>query len=412
MAAYGHGPVVRGPHRQRVVGAQLLRHVGDQHVQPRDEVGGGVLQQPGQPPLQHGPDRIPGGRVHGGGVRGRGRPGRSGRGGRYGRGGVAGRSPGDLREPAAHLPGGRGPVVRVLREQAEHQGVQRGRQPLAQRTRRGRRGGEVLREQLVHLAGGEGPAARQQLRQHAAEGVQVGPAVDGDPVRAAGPAFRRHVGEGTDDHPGGRQLRTGGAVGLGDPEVEDLDHPALGDHHVGRLDVPVDDPGVVRGPERVRDPPGPLQGVGERWQAVLQRLGEAAALEQLHHQEHGVAPGAFGAAEVVDGGDVGVREVPGETRLPLEPPGVLGGFGIPDLHRDPAAHPGVLGPPDLAEAAPAEQLVELVTPLDDLLHAARPPSPRDLPPAAELSPSRGPLPPGTSGGTPWTPAAAVVPAVA
>src|SRR5690606_26021340 len=87
----------------------------------------------------------------------------------------------------------------------------------------------------------EGRAPGQELVEQAAHGVEVGAAVDVETLRLLG----REVAGGAH-----HRLRLGhrrGGVGQrpGDPEVHDLDRALVGDHDVGRLDVPVDEPALV-----------------------------------------------------------------------------------------------------------------------------------------------------------------------
>ncbi len=112
--------------------------------------------------------------------------------------------------------------------------------------------------------------------------------------------------------------------GLGEAEVDDLHLPVLGDEHVGRRHVAVDD--VERLPvgaahlvgvgEALADLGGDEAGGldGEALPAglhVLDDLLEIGAVDVLHHDEVGV----LADADVEDLGHVGVREVRGEARL-------------------------------------------------------------------------------------------------
>jgi len=112
--------------------------------------------------------------------------------------------------------------------------------------------------------GGERPAPREHLEHDDAEREDVGARVD----RAARELLGRHVARRPDDDAGagrrGRQRRRVRDVArrvaaeLRDPEVEDLDAPAVGHEHVVGLDVAVDHARAVRGGEPVgqlgRDP--------------------------------------------------------------------------------------------------------------------------------------------------------------
>ena len=153
------------------------------------------------------------------------------------------------------------------------------------------------RSRLVHVLGqhahevgaGERGPPGQQLEHHAADGVDVGAAVD---WIAAG-LLRGHVAGGPEH--GARAGQAGVLiVDLGDAEVEDLDvvvrAAAIDQEHVPGLHVPVDDPGLVRGPERADDLKQDVAGPQPRQPAdLLEQIGDIAALEQLHHEEHRAA---------------------------------------------------------------------------------------------------------------------------
>src|SRR4051812_12225909 len=83
--------------------------------------------------------------------------------------------------------------------------------------------------------------------QQPAERPQVG---RGPRLVPTGP-LRRDVGGGADEHAGGGDGRV--ALDLGDTEVGEHDPAVLGNQHVGRLHVPVQNALAVRGPEHVEN---------------------------------------------------------------------------------------------------------------------------------------------------------------
>ena len=106
-----------------------------------------------------------------------------------------------------------------------------------------------------------------------------------------------------------------GLEGLGDSEVHDLDRTVFQDPHVGRLDVPVDDPGRVGVGEAVRDRDQDFDLAENR-----QRLRAFDFLVEVFTREElldDVGDPVFDS-EVVNGRDVSVVEVAGKLRLPEE----------------------------------------------------------------------------------------------
>ena len=107
-------------------------------------------------------------------------------------------------------------------------------------------------------------------------------------------------------------LGAGVAGGGRDAEVGDADVAVAVDHHVGRLQIAVEDASLVRGRHAgtelarevdrlvLRDPPDPAQ---QRCQVL--------AVDVLHRQE----AAAVGVAEVVEPDDVLVRDLPGCAQL-------------------------------------------------------------------------------------------------
>ncbi len=162
---------------------------------------------------------------------------------------------------------------------------------------------------------------------------------------------------------GGREARDLapllGVRELGEAEVEDL-HPAVvGDEDVLGLQVPVDDPLLVRGGEAVDDLEGVVDRLARRELAAGEDGAEGLAFEELLDD----VGRAVVLADVVDGGDVGVVEDAGGFGLLLEAAqaiGVGGEGGGEDLDRDVAAEARVLGAVDLPHAAGADGGEDLV----------------------------------------------------
>ena len=98
--------------------------------------------------------------------------------------------------------------------------------------------------------------------------------------------------------------------------------------------------------------------------SAADQVGEAAALDVLHHDE----VGAVLLAPVVDADDVGVVEVGGGLGLAPEPGhevGVVGVLGEQDLDRDRPVELQVAGEEHLGHAALAEAAVQLVAAVED-----------------------------------------------
>jgi hypothetical protein len=147
--------------------------------------------------------------------------------------------------------------------------------------------------------------------------------------------------------------------GLGQAEVEDL-HVAVGSQHdVGRLQVAVDDPVLVRRLQPVGDLAGDPHDLVRRHRPLLHAPAQVLPLHQLHHQE---ADPAF-LLETVDRGDVGMLQAGQGPRLALEPGLALGiarELGRQDLDRHVAAELRVAGAEHLAHAALADLALDLV----------------------------------------------------
>jgi hypothetical protein len=160
-----------------------------------------------------------------------------------------------------------------------------------------------LARDLLHQAGNrvgaERQHARQQLEQSDAEREDIRLRRDRARVQLLG----RHVGGRAQDHAGARGTAVHQAR---DAEVHDP-HAAvlLVEHDVGRLDVAVDDPALVREVECVRHPCAHLGGQAWRQQPPFGRMhAEVHALDVFHRQ----VDEALVLARLADLDDVRVRQ--------------------------------------------------------------------------------------------------------
>ena len=115
--------------------------------------------------------------------------------------------------------------------------------------RRRRPDGEMAVDQLHGVGGGERRPPGEGLVERGAEGVEVGAVID-RPVHPPG-LLGGEVGEGPFQAIGGAGVPMHAGQAGGDPEVGDLDRrERVVDHDVGRVEVLVDDVGVVEMPQR------------------------------------------------------------------------------------------------------------------------------------------------------------------
>ena len=91
---------------------------------------------------------------------------------------------------------------------------------------------------------------------------------------------------------------------LGQAEVEDLHEAVLGDHHVFRLQIAMDDSLLVRGGEAVGDLRGDVQDAAVRRRPAAQQRPQVRSLDMLHDDVRRAAVGA----DFMDGDDVGMIE--------------------------------------------------------------------------------------------------------
>ena len=183
-----------------------------------------------------------------------------------------------------------------------------------------------------------------------AEGVDVGRRLR----RAAGPLLRRQVGGGTQDRPVPLPHRGR------DPEVDDLDPAAPGQHHVGRSHVPVHQPLRVRGGQRRGDLGGHPHGAAPRQRPGADAVRQRLPVDQLHHHIGGTVAAL---AVVVHVGDVRVGQAGGRACLPAHPAAQLrigDQLGRQELHRDRPPEHLVVPAPHHRHPAGAEPLDEPV----------------------------------------------------
>ena len=143
----------------------------------------------------------------------------------------------------------------------------------------------------------------------------------------------------------------GGVGRPGDAEVGQLHQPVLADQDVGRLDVAVDDLGLVGDPECQRALADHRANLFGRERAVVaDQLREGFAVDELHDEEGE----ALVLAVVEERGDVGVDQRRGVQRLVTEPKGeqlLVVGVGTHHLQRDAALQDVVLRGPHVGHAA-------------------------------------------------------------
>jgi hypothetical protein len=166
----------------------------------------------------------------------------------------------------------------------------------------------------------------QQLVEHRSQGEDVASLVDG--LEVASRLLRAHVRRGSEGHPFLGQLRS--AVGrgprpprlclaaaLGQPPVDDRGLAVRADHHVGRLEIAVDDRLTVC----VRHGLGGVDQMRQQLEPLLHRpaLGQRSLEGPTPHELLGrVERPVRAPRELVDGGDAGMIQLRGEPRLPEE----------------------------------------------------------------------------------------------
>ena len=228
---------------------------------------------------------------------------------------------------------------------------------------RGRLHGGDLGERLQRRLTAEGALAGHRLEGDAAEGEDVRPRVD----RLAAGLLRRRVSGGADEHADarlvgdqlGRRLAVGRAQDeLGQAEVEHFGVAVGRDHDVVRLEVAVDDAGLVRAGQGVADLD---QDVEHRAEVAV--AGDAVAQGFPGHEFHGDVVALLVAPELVDVEDVRMVERRGRLCLALESrdgAAILREIFRQDLDGHVALQARVVGTINLAHAARADPGGDLV----------------------------------------------------
>ncbi len=242
-------------------------------------------------------------------------------------------------------------MLRPLLQRAEDDSVEDGGHRAAQAgPRRGHL--EVLAGELGGIAGLEREAAGEHAVEQHAERIDVGAGVDLGAEDLLGGHDRGRADEAAGGGEAGRaDLRR---RQLGDAEIEELDPAGRTglDGDVARLDVAVDDPGGVRGPERGAERLEDLERLLQREALAGREQGvERGAAEELHGVER--AP-VLERADIEDLNDPGVVEQVDDLDLahePLHHPRRHRQHVVEDLHRSRVKRDAVMGAVDGAAAA-------------------------------------------------------------
>jgi hypothetical protein len=99
---------------------------------------------------------------------------------------------------------------------------------------------------------------------------------------------------------------------------EDFHDTRRCDEDVGRLDVPVHDPGLMRVVERVTDLRAPTCRIRQSDSPSVQHHVQSLAAHHLHDQERDTVIAHAGLAEIVDGHDVGMLQLGSDPSLAQE----------------------------------------------------------------------------------------------
>ena len=207
----------------------------------------------------------------------------------------------------------------------------------------------------------EWPLPRQQLEREQPERVDVGLGPD----VVAGELFGAHVPWRPDDHACLREARVGReihrGVERGDAPIGDQGPSGLGvEEDIRRLDVAVDHATRVRSLKRRSHLPDRALGLGDRKRALLlEAVGEAAALDVVHHEVWGPV---FQLPDGVDGDHIGMGQSCNDLSFAEEPrPGLVVGnhLGAKHLHSEGSPQIRVPRQVDLAHTSEARHVQDL-----------------------------------------------------
>ena len=157
----------------------------------------------------------------------------------------------------------------------------------------------------------------------------------------------------------GGAVGTAGANPLGDAEVEDLDVSLSREHQVGRLDVAMDESHLVGHRESLGRFVGDADDLVERQGSSLNAICERLPLDQLHHDERGVAR-VFDAEDLADEWVIQRRGGAGLAQESLPLPAVVAELGEQCLDRHVAPEHGVAGAIHRSHASLAEEAQDVV----------------------------------------------------
>ncbi len=228
-------------------------------------------------------------------------------------------------------------------------------------------------DDLLRRAASEERASGQHFVQHATEREDVGASVDA----IAADLLWRHVAERA-EHDVRRRSRQRRTIAIeerhldptqGQTEVENLDRAVVGEKHVLRLEIAVDDAARVRRGEAVGDRHRDLHRLTPGNRALLQPRSQCPTFEQLHDRDRGVVDDG----ELVNREDARVRKGGDRARLGLEAAAhfrIGRGVRRHDLDGNVAVEPRIACPIHLAHAARSDGLDDFVLARDGRLWRA------------------------------------------
>ena len=277
----------------------------------------------------------------------------------------AGRAPPSGRAPRRPWPGA---PARVLGQEREDQGVERGGHAGHPARRRHGRGAQVLLDHRVRVAR-EGRPAADELVQGRAERVEVAVGPDAAAVRLLGRHVERRAGQRAAPRPGASSPAS--AM----PKSPSAAPPSPVEPDVVRLDVAVDDAVVVRVRQRAGQL-GPDAHDVRHGQPVAGRRGEPRGERAARHVARDDEQRAVVLDDVVHGHDLRVVAQPRhQPRLAPDALARLRARALDARERDRAVEREVVGEPDLLHAAPAEQALHEVAAHDGRRRPGAPAAP-------------------------------------